>query len=346
VWCFFVYLTVVAIATLNVPPNLQVGGVLTTMIQLVLFSWVASNVFRDSQLANQVMNGYALATVVLSVGIVAALPGFAESIPTGKDRLTAFDYNPNGLATLAAVGAVVLLGAFVNAKRLRERVLLGAAAAPVVVLIIRTGSRSGALSLVAGLALFLTPVGGARRRIAAMGLAAVVLLGAVYFIATDPLMGSRLDATIEEGDTAGRDHIYRAAVDLVLERPLVGWGPGYGMYELGRRLNIAWARDTHNFILYLLLEGGLIETIPFLLGLYLVVRAAWRGRHGPLGIVPLAMVAVVLTSNLSHTYLSRKPMWLALAIGLAAAPQSSHLRRLIVRRPRKIATTSPGMPRV
>ena len=317
-WLFFAYLGVVAVAALYTPPDLR-AGVLFTMIQLVVFFWIATNVFRDRQLAAQTMRAYAVATVALAVGIVAALPGFADSIPTGKARLSALDYNPNGLATVAAIGAVIVLGAFLNAVRLRDRLFLGAAAVPLVILIIRTGSRSGALSLVAGLAVFLTPAGGMRRRIAAIGLAGVLFLGALYLIAKDPLMGARFGATIEEGDSAGRDKIYAAALGMVSERPLVGWGPGYGLYELGKRLNIAWSRDTHNLVLYLMLEGGLLETVPFLMGLWLVVRAAWRGRYGPFGVVPLAMIAVVLTANVSHTYLVSKPIWLALAIGLASA---------------------------
>ena len=338
-WFFLAYLGIEAVAGLYTPPALQgqATGMLITMIQLVAFFWIASNVFRDRWLAARVLRVYAFSTVVLALCVLAAIPGFADSLRTkegeGAARLTALDYNPNDLATVVSIAAVIVVGAFLNAVKLRTRLLLGAAAIPLLLLVVRTGSRSGALALLAGLAVFMTQSGGSRRRIVAMGLAGVVFLGAIYVVVTDPLMEARFTATVAQGDSAGRDHIYAAALRLISERPLVGWGPGYGLYELGRRLNYApGARDAHNLVFYLLLEVGIVGAAPFLFGLWLVVRAAWRGRSGPLGVVPLAMVAVALTANVSHTFLARKPMWLALAVGLASAGGASRLQDSSVRR--------------
>jgi O-antigen ligase len=80
----------------------------------------------------------------------------------------------------------------------------------------------------------------------------------------------------------------------------------------------AGVRDAHNLVLYLLLEVGVLGTVPALIGLWLVIRAAWKGRFGPLGAAPLALVATVMTAGLTHTFITRKPMWLALAVGLAS----------------------------
>jgi O-antigen ligase len=339
-WWFFAYLGVVAVEGLYTPPGLRslAVSVFATLVQLVIFFWIATNLFRDRALTVRAMRSYAVAAVALSVGVIAGLPGFSESFKTRESaaslRVTALDYNANNLAAMAALGAVVLLGAFLNTNlKLRSRLFFGVAAVPLAVLIIRTASRSGALAFLAGLAVFLLPAGGSRRRLTAVVLAGLVLLGVVFLVVTNPLLEARLNATYQHGDTAGRNHIYSKSLSMIAERPIVGWGPGSGLYELGRRLNYAGgAKDTHNLLLYLLVEVGLVGTVPFLIGLALVVRTAWRGRSGPLGLVPLALVAVVLTANLSHTFLARKPVWLVLAVAMASAP-ARRAQRPLARKP-------------
>jgi O-antigen ligase len=324
VWCFLIYLGVVAVGAIYTPPSFrdQAMGAFTTIFQLVAFFWVASNLFRDPTTARRAMGSYALGTMALAMGVLFALPGLTETLRArqadGSHRVTAFDYNPNDLAALGSVGAVIVIGAFINSTKVRNRLFLAAAAVPLVLLINRTGSRSGVVAMLAGLAVFVLPAKGARRRFGVAVLAGAVLLGAVALVMTDSLMQARLTETVEEGD-AVRDRIYSTALDAIADRPIVGWGPGYGLRELGRRLNSpAGVRDAHNLVLYLLLEVGVAGTIPALLGLWLVFRAAWKGRFGPLGVAPLALVVTVLTAGLTHTFITRKPMWLALALGLAS----------------------------
>ncbi len=337
VWWFLAYLGVVAVAGLYTPPSLlkQTSVVFLSKVQLVIFFWIASNLFRDKQLATQVLRGYAVATIALALGVLAGAPGFAVTSATKEiataQRLTALDYNPNALATMVAVAAVIVLGEFFRTTKLRNRLFIGTAAVPLVLLIVRTGSRSGVLAFLAGLAVFLIPAGGTGRGVGASALAAVLLLGAAYLAITDPLMEARLSAAYEQGDS--RDRIYTVALQMISERPLVGWGPAYGFYTLGRRVNyVGKALDAHSLPLYLLLEVGIVGTVPVFVGLWLVFRAAWRARRGPLGVLPLALVTVLLMANLAHTSLARKPMWLVLAVGLASVGSDSRGRGTAVRR--------------
>ncbi|HZD39098.1 MAG TPA: hypothetical protein VE131_00155, partial [Terriglobales bacterium] len=53
-------------------------------------------------------------------------------------------------------------------------------------------------------------------------------------------------------------------------------------------------------------------------GLYLCLRYAWKARHGVFGMLPLALLVTVLSANLAHTFLTRKPQWLILAFAAAA----------------------------
>jgi O-antigen ligase len=106
---------------------------------------------------------------------------------------------------------------------------------------------------------------------------------------------------------------------MIRESPMVGWGRTTGFEELGSRIGLEGRIDAHNFLLYLLLEVGLIGTVPFLTGLGLCLWAAWRARAGPFGILPLALLVSLLATMMTHTGLTAKQFWLFLALALAAA---------------------------
>ena len=55
------------------------------------------------------------------------------------------------------------------------------------------------------------------------------------------------------------------------------------------------ARDAHNLLLHLLLEGGIVGTLPFLVGLWLCGQSAWKARSKPLGLLPLALFCAMLS---------------------------------------------------
>jgi O-antigen ligase len=78
-------------------------------------------------------------------------------------------------------------------------------------------------------------------------------------------------------------------------------------------------RDTHNLGLELMTSTGLVGTIPFLIGMGLCVLAAWRARRGEQGVLPMAMIALVLVGNLSGNFLVFKLYWVMLAFAVASA---------------------------
>jgi O-antigen ligase len=148
---------------------------------------------------------------------------------------------------------------------------------------------------------------------------AIVAVG--YFISQNSTILTRLEQTYESGDLSGRLGIYTESIGMISERPIFGWRPVEFWYELGRRVHGYWGiRDAHNLYLHLLLEVGLAGAIPFVIGLWLSVRAAWRGRNGTFGLLPLALVLTLLASNMSGTDVARKQLWLVLAMAAATEP--------------------------
>ena len=78
----------------------------------------------------------------------------------------------------------------------------------------------------------------------------------------------------------------------------------------------------HNLLLALLLEVGLIGTIPFLVAIWLIVRSAWRARSGNLGYLPIALLAAVGANCMVENGLDlrSKVFWLVLALAATATP--------------------------
>ena len=120
-----------------------------------------------------------------------------------------------------------------------------------------------------------------------------------------------------EGDTAGREEIFSNAVEMIMEKPLLGWGPVKPFSELGSRLG-GWVRDPHNLYFWLLLEVGLLGALPFLGGLYLCWRRALNGRAGIHGRLPMALMLFVLIINLKGSYHTGKLFWIILAYAAAS----------------------------
>jgi len=127
----------------------------------------------------------------------------------------------------------------------------------------------------------------------------------------------RWKKTYETGNTAGRDTIFAASVDMIAEKPLLGWGPIVLSYELGPRVKQVY-RDAHNLFLHLLMEGGLLGATPFLVGLGLCVRAAWIARVRSLGLLHLVLLSTMIIANMSGTWVTAKALWLIFMLSLAA----------------------------
>jgi O-antigen ligase len=145
----------------------------------------------------------------------------------------------------------------------------------------------------------------------------IVVFGVAYSVVNNQRIAERFERTYETGDTTGRDKIFAAAVVMIAEKPLFGWGPMVLYRELGVRLGLK-SRDVHNLLLHLLAEGGLLGATPFFIGLALCVRAAWTARGDKLGILPLVWLTSTMVNSMAGTPLTGKRLWLVLALSLAS----------------------------
>jgi len=275
-------------------------------------------------MAKSVLITYAIASASLAFGILLHVPGFYVEF---GGRVTTLRDNANNVVAYMAIAVAILIGLYLKTvyrhfiNRIRFLVLIP----PLLMIMVSTGSRGGIAAFIIGCSVYLLPPWRSKRKLTAITLAILSIGATVYMVASNPVFLQRWQSSYDRSDMAGgREYIFPVALEMFLERPIFGWQPHEFLYELGRRRFGEEHVDTHNLLLYLLLQGGIVGTIPFVVGFWLCGCAAWRARRGHLGLLPLALISLILAISLSGTTLFWKPQWLILALTLAAASAASH----------------------
>jgi len=295
------------------------------LVQAIFVFWAAANLLADERVSRKVLWAFAAASVVR-----AALPflGIGRTTYqehwTGGERVSAWGQDPNFASTLLSAGALALIW-LTHARPGTPRwlrLLTWPAVTLITLAILDSGSRGGMLALAAGLLgsmLRYTERVTALMRQVLLGVVAIAALG--FGAMNTEVMRGRVEATTQGGSLAGREKIFPALWDMFLERPLTGWGPQLNHHEIALRAPYIAKeyRDSHNLFLEVMTATGLVGTVPFFVALGLCVAAAWRGRRGDYGILPFALLSVLLVANLSIDMLLHKPLWFVLGFTTAGA---------------------------
>jgi O-antigen ligase len=319
-WCFLAYL--VTFFTLGSLQEVQYQSDflarLLQLSQLLILFWISYNLLLYERLARGTLLTLGLSCSLLAVLQLLGVTSQQMTITGGGERLSAFDENANTVGSALSLGLLALIGlAYDGPGTIRLRVLTLPLMAAVGICIVKTGSRGSQLALVAGLLSLLFSEEGPWVRFR-NSLIVLVAIGSLLGLANhSEMVRTRWLDTVETGNAAGRETIFPVAWEMFVESPVVGWGPVHHLAELGSRLRTT-RRDTHNLFLWILTEVGLLGGIPFFLGLWLCLKAAWRARTGVQGMLPLSLMVTVLIINMSGTFYNRKIHWLVLAYALAA----------------------------
>jgi O-antigen ligase len=333
------------------PGGLYLGEVLVQAARLatwILLFWACTNLLRDPRAYRATLWALILGCIVRS-----ALPllDLARSTSSkGVERVAALGQNPNQSAQVLALGLLALIGLTYMQPRgsRRLRALSWGGVVLIAVGIVQTGSRGGLATAAIGALIFLSTGRTLRFRLKNLFVGSLLLGGLGFLAFRSGTMRSRVEKTVETGRLSEREVIWPVALRMIRDRPVLGWGPAVNKQELAARLNDAehQSRDTHNLLLEVLTSSGVLGALPFLLGTWLCLRAAWNARTGPRGIVPLALMLATLAGNMSQNRLSWPVIWLILSLGLASEgiadglAGAEHARR--ASRPNASSAPRPG----
>lgn len=246
-------------------------------------------------------------------------------------RVSSLAWDPNNAASLYAVGAVALLSLVSPRGGVSKQVLAGWFVVAVLALAsAQTGSRGGCLAGLIG-ACVVAAISFFKNR--SVLLAWIIGLG--LLLLTVDRFGSffvslfdRFSLAWYDRNLSERDDIWREAIRMFLEKPLLGWGAGNNVRELGARMNLGGAETcTHNLGLWIATESGLIGLAVFGYPIWLCLRRAWTAATRYRHVAPLAMMTTLMAANLSLTWHLRKVFWLSLALAWASQAWRPMIRR-------------------
>lgn len=339
-WLFLLYFCLYALLTMIGDASYDRITMMRgfTIAQMLVLFWLSYNVMHDEK----VLKGFLLAFIGACLSLIV-VGWFVDGIFTGvrsgdidSERMSVLGQNPGTTGATLALGLIALLGLVYGRQKynLKTRLLVWLPFFIMAGFLVKTGSRAGIFSLALGIPFLLVKSGNLRAKIK-LGLIVLIGLVALFGLARNTDIATRIGNTMSEGDTAGRDVIYIEALGMLNEKPLLGWGPVHYRFELARRVNYkGLERDAHNLILKILLEVGLVGAIPFFLGIGTCLWAAWKAKDGLQGALPLSMLVMLLLINMSQTWDNRKLFWFILAYALVSA------RYAYSRKTTKIAASS------
>ena len=261
-WWLVIYLFIHGLWALYLilfPPNIPdfSSAVISSVFRFVQFLglfWISYNLLKQERIVNGAFWALSAAAILLAVlqllGVTSEVTGAASAVSKGAGRVTAFEGNPNSLAAVLSLGLLALFGlAYGRIKNdWKARLIFWFGAGILAVAIIQTGSRGPLVAILASLAVFFLKGKNLETKLKF----GVIALAGVLFLAMlsyhNEAVRVRWEKTFYDENLSGRDKIYPAAIGMILESPLIGWGPINHVWELGPRVGHPF-RDEHNVYL-------------------------------------------------------------------------------------------------
>jgi len=179
--------------------------------------------------------------------------------------------------------------------------------------LIRTGSRSGAIALMVGIMASILINYNKVKMTKYMKMIPILIVILVYIVTSSNILITRIQATIEKGDTSSRQQIWEAGLVMYKMNPVIGYGGGYA-HKLGLMLNRSNPIAAHNTYLQILLSFGIIGMIFFMAMIGVILLDAWKRRGTIWGSMffTVLLMAMVLGMGLHIGY--NKLFWVLLAL--------------------------------
>ena len=242
----------------------------TIIVEPLIFYFMLIDTIHERRDIWRFLNAFVLLVAIVAlVGLYHYFFVGVVEATGGVRRVLAIFHSPNALALFLGKGlpVAITLALFAGQKRW----FYTAASLASLACLYLTYSRGAWLGVGCAL-LFIVVLRGSRRLLASVGTAVAVAVGLLAFLPRGRLLS---EATIEQ-----RFHLWRAAVDMIRDHPLLGVGLDNFLYQYPKyMLEEAWAEPNishpHNILLDFWTRLGILGV-----GSMLWLQAAfWRMGH-------------------------------------------------------------------
>lgn len=282
------------------------------------------NLLRFEGMARKGLWCFALGTSLCAAFHLAGI-GVYELDLGLEGRTSVFRENANVVGTTYALGIIAIAGLLLTGQGKWWHRLFLLSLIPLNGLgLAMTGSRTAAFIAVFGILVLLLQ----RRSVlftlrgVLVLLAITIILGAAVY--TVPTVLKRFDL-VRSGDPRQepRARMFPVLWEIYQRNPLLGSGPGDYSQELTQRAMPYLAKkhrtiSSHNLMLLLLVETGLVGLLVFARGFGLALTSAWRAQRTEAGRLPLALLVPLAIAGIMSSDPHYQPaFWFAMAYGLA-----------------------------
>lgn len=274
----------------------------------IMMFWLLLNHYRrDERVFNEGLLWFSISSLVVAV---CYLMGIGVAID-GDMRVTVFGENANGLGIKMGEGALFLINYCFNhsQEKLIYKPWLLVMEIPIVSLLLATASRSSLLVLALGCVLFVL-FKPAKRKVSKfvwllIGLVGL-FMGYQLVLKQDALM-TRIERTLNEGSTSGRDEIWLTYLELIEEHPVLG--VGFTGADRFAQEKFSGPMSPHNVLVEVALYSGILGLCCFLVFLILLYKDAWHWQKFRKNCGPLITSMALLLLVMSGQALSTKLFW-------------------------------------
>ena len=280
----------------------------TIFLNIILFWLILNHCRRDNRVFKKGLLWFSISAC--SMGI-CYLNNIGVSIDAGM-RVQMFGDNSNGIGIKMATGALYLINYCLNhspQKHIYKPVYL-LMLIPMLYLTYATASRTALLIIAIGCITFiiLRPSKNKRLKITWLALGVFMLYIGYTMIQEQDVLISRMQTTIEDGNTSGRDYIWEKYFCLIAENPIIGVGfTGANNYAMQVFYQI---KSPHNVLIEVLLYSGILGLLCFLSLIYYIFRDAWKFFKYFKDLGPLTTSITLLGIVLSGQALDVKLFWI------------------------------------
>ena len=339
-FAFFVYVSISMIMDIiSLPLDLAALNALLTPLLMCLLMIVTYNIAREKK-AHRIVIALFISALVFSLAQILEID--VEAKRTGEmvsgrmlDRVSALHADQNFAACYFSMCVIAGFGYIANfvskkwfyplvydSKPVPTRWLYSSLALASSGIgfyaIIKTASRGGLAALFLGMLCIPLTTGKFTRKIKYVCFTGIFLASMAVVIMGNPLIMTRINSTVETGETAGRTEIWEAAINLIAESPVCGYGYQMHLYKLGHNTGGKLRRATHNTFLTIALSSGLVGLSFFLYFVYGAFKTIWVHKTAGVNTVILPWFVMSLAACFSLNMEITKWFWIILALGLAS----------------------------